>query len=83
MDPINLLYKQKYVMRIISFTQPLDGLNLRLGMDIVIGSWQKNHNSNRSGGSKYDPIVSFIGGLQGFAGGSPPTDLSLVSRDLF
>ena len=34
-------------------------------MDIVIGSWEKTqHNSNGSGGSKYDPFVSFRGGLR-------------------
>ena len=31
-------------------------------MDTVFGSWKKTHQkSNRSGGSKYNPIVSFIG----------------------
>ena len=64
--------------------QPLDGSSWRLGMDIVIGSWKKAHlKRNRSGGSKYDPIVSFIGGLRRYAGGSPHTDLSSSSRDRF
>lgn len=47
-----------------------------------MGSWKKTHHkSNRSGGSNYGPIVSVIGGLRGYAGGSPHTDLSLKSRD--
>ena len=45
-------------------------------MDIVIGSWKKTYyKSNRSGGSKYDPIVLFIKFLRGCAGGSPYIDL--------
>ena len=47
-------------------------------MDIAIGSWKKTHHkSNRSGGSKYDPIVAFTGGLRGYTGGSPRIELSL------
>ena len=49
--------------------QPLDGPSWRLGMNTVIESWEKTHHkSNRSGGSKYDPIVAFTGGLGGYTG---------------
>ena len=52
------------------YRQPLEGSSW--GMYIVIGSWKKTHRkSNRRGGSKYYPIVSFIGGLRGYAWRGP------------